>query len=232
MTIEHGEMRGVSADDGAPIEHLVAGAVGDRCVSCGAPLSSDQRYCVNCGERRGRPRFSLPTAVGAFEPPAPTSEPPRRPSRPRPSSGATLVAGVGTLLLAMGVGVLIGHSNSSSPKQVAASAPQVITVNGGSGNSGSAGASSGSGSGSGASSSKSKSSKGNGKSKGSHSKARSTSGPPPSKAAAHAAQNAANKVLGGSNKNVPPPTVTVGQKGHGSGYNKKTGKFDGSFFGN
>jgi len=29
---------------------------------------------------------------------------------------------------------------------------------------------------------------------------------------------------------LPPATVTVGQTGHGPGYNK-TGKFDGSFFG-
>ncbi|MFZ0388585.1 MAG: zinc-ribbon domain-containing protein, partial [Solirubrobacteraceae bacterium] len=41
----------------APTENLVAGTMGDRCVNCGAPLSSDQRYCINCGERRGAARF-------------------------------------------------------------------------------------------------------------------------------------------------------------------------------
>src|ERR1700743_1398390 len=51
-----------AADEGAT-ETLVAGTVGDRCVNCGAPLSSDQRYCINCGERRGAARFSLPATA-------------------------------------------------------------------------------------------------------------------------------------------------------------------------
>src|SRR5450432_3902940 len=46
-------------NDEAATQPLVSATVGDRCVSCGAPMSSDQRYCVACGERRGKPRFSL-----------------------------------------------------------------------------------------------------------------------------------------------------------------------------
>ena len=89
--------------------------MGDRCVNCGAPLSSDQRYCINCGERRGAARFTLPVAAAAPAEPAPSSpsRPPRS-RRPRPTQGATLVAGIGTLLLAMGVGVLIGHGSGST----------------------------------------------------------------------------------------------------------------------
>jgi hypothetical protein len=46
------------------------------------------------------------------------------------SYAATLVAGVATLLIAMGVGVLIGHdSNTSTP--IHTPAAQIITVNGG-----------------------------------------------------------------------------------------------------
>jgi hypothetical protein len=46
------------------------------------------------------------------------------------SYAATLVAGVATLLIAMGVGVLIGHdSNTSTPAHTPAA--QIITVNGG-----------------------------------------------------------------------------------------------------
>jgi hypothetical protein len=75
--------------------------------------------------RRGRPRFApgqafIP-APGA--PQEPVDPPP--PARPRLSPAATLVAGVATLLLAMGVGVLIGNSGRTS-----AEGPQVITVGG------------------------------------------------------------------------------------------------------
>jgi hypothetical protein len=41
-------------------------------------------------------------------------------------AGVTLVTGVATLLLAMGVGVLIGHDSTSAPTQ-RASAPIVVT---------------------------------------------------------------------------------------------------------
>jgi hypothetical protein len=208
------QIRGASSLTGetAPTQQLVAATMGDRCVNCGAPLSSDQRYCVHCGERRGKPRFTLPSTAspaGAVVPAAP-----RVRRRPRPSSGATLVAGVGTLLLAMGVGVLIGHANSIA-KQGSAPPLQVVTVNGGSGSGAAVAA---------------PSKKSRQDAKGSNSKAKaSAKGGAPSAAVAAKAAGAASKVLGGS-KNLPPATVTVGQQGHGPGFNKG-GKFDGTFFG-
>lgn len=104
---------------------------GDRCAVCQSPLASDQRYCVNCGERRGKARFSFASMVAQPVPAPAPAAPAKR--RPRVSSGATLVAGVATLLLAMGVGVLIGNTNNDNSNQPArASAPvQVITVGGG-----------------------------------------------------------------------------------------------------
>jgi hypothetical protein len=214
---------GVGEED-APTQQLVAATLGDRCVNCGVPLSSDQRYCVNCGERRGKLRFALPTAPAAVTEVSQTRRSAwrRGPSsdRPRVSSGATLVAGVGTLLLAMGVGVLIGHT-SGTPKQAAAPPVQVVSVGGGSGSGGTTTAGT----------TATKSGKKGGKG-GSHSKSKSkasAAGAPPAAVAAKAS-NAASKVLGGS-KNLPPATVTVGQQGHGPGFNK-SGQFDGSFFGN
>jgi hypothetical protein len=44
------------------------------------------------------------------------------------SPNAALIAGVGTLLLAMGVGVLIGHSGSHSVASPTPVAPQIIKV--------------------------------------------------------------------------------------------------------
>jgi hypothetical protein len=224
----------VPAHAGAPIEALVAGTVGDRCVNCGAPLSSDQRYCVVCGERRGAPRFSLPATAVVEETVTSSAPPPKPPRRARLGSGTTLVAGVATLLLAVLVGVLIGHGSASNGAKTVAGPTKIIKIN--SGVAPAAPASSGStvASGSGASTSVGSSSKGGGSNggfkKGGSSKSAAKK-PPVDKKAAAAQQQAASKVLGGSNN--APPTVTVGQKAAKGtpGVNKKTGKFDGSFFG-
>jgi hypothetical protein len=109
----------------APTSELLSGAVGDRCANCQQPLASDQRYCVNCGARRGKPRFSFDSLAAQSAPP----KEPDKPHRARVPAATTLVAGVATLLLAMGVGVLIGHNSSSTPQKAAAT-PQVITVGG------------------------------------------------------------------------------------------------------
>ena len=115
----------------APTSELLSGAVGDRCANCQAPLASDQRYCVNCGSRRGKPRFTPDTVVThtSSAPAAGAVDGPPPPHRPRASAATTLVAGVATLLIAMGVGVLIGHNSNNAPARVAS--PQVITVGGG-----------------------------------------------------------------------------------------------------
>jgi hypothetical protein len=109
-----------------PTAELVSGAVGGRCANCHAPLTSDQRYCLNCGQRRGKARFPvMPTA--ASEPAAAVAPRPRH--RPRMSGAATVVAGVATLLIALGVGVLIGHDGNTPTPQRASN--QIITVSGG-----------------------------------------------------------------------------------------------------
>jgi hypothetical protein len=97
------------------------------CAACGAPLADDQRYCLHCGERRVATSTFLasghPSNGFGAQPPAP-------PSGPSAGEGwrlntTALIGGVGVLLLAMGVGVLIGRSGSA--KQGAAAA-QVVTV--------------------------------------------------------------------------------------------------------
>jgi hypothetical protein len=106
---------------------LLATAVGDQCANCGARLAGDQRYCVECGERRGKPRYSLSGAG--------TSSSPRSAGggrrRLRMTANSTLIAGVATLLLAMGVGVLIGRTSAGSTARN--SPEQVITVASGGG---------------------------------------------------------------------------------------------------
>jgi uncharacterized membrane protein YvbJ len=172
---------------------------GDLCTSCGAPLAQDQRYCVQCGQRRGQSRLPVAQPVAG-------AAPVRESRMPRLSHNAALIAGVGTLLLAMGVGVLIGRSGEKSPSS--ASAPQVITVGGagGAANTAAAGAAAGAG-------------------KGKAAKAKSTG----KKATSAQAQQAANKIKGTSVKLPKKAVVTVGSPGTGPGY--QHGKFTGNFFG-
>jgi DNA-directed RNA polymerase subunit RPC12/RpoP len=84
------------------------------CANCSAELAVDQHYCVECGARRGKPRFTL-AAAGAGE----TS-----PVAVVPAGGLALRAGalparvtallaVIAALLALGVGVLIGESGNT-----------------------------------------------------------------------------------------------------------------------
>jgi hypothetical protein len=190
------------------MHELVSGAVGDRCSNCGSPLASDQRYCIECGQRRGKPRFTV--ANQKTEAAAP-KRPKRSIPRPSGSNGATLVAGVATLLLAMGVGFEIGHSNAATTKTTAA-APEVITVNSGGGTGGTATT---------ASTTHSTSAK----------QGKTTKATKQTKVVVQKANNAASKALGTSSKNLTNnPTVQQGQSCTG-GSGCSNGHFTGQFFG-
>jgi hypothetical protein len=115
----------------------IAGS-GDNCPDCGASLAPDQRYCLACGHRRGDPRLPFMDAVVFMESskqPVPAESAavvaPAPDRRPFMSANASLVAGVATLILAIGVGVLIGRSGDNGSSNAAAPAPQVIKVGGG-----------------------------------------------------------------------------------------------------
>jgi len=126
------------------------GASGEPCATCGALLAADQRYCLNCGARRTDARiafkeilatngaavvgvegtagdYGLARPAGAPSGGPPPASPPRDGSGNR--SALAALGGLACLLLALGVGVLIG--NSGKDKTAAAPAPQVISVGGG-----------------------------------------------------------------------------------------------------
>jgi len=208
-----------------PTRELSVAGTSDHCANCGAPLASDQRYCVNCGERRGKPRFTLagPHEEAVQDTTVRAAKPPRR---PRTSSTFNLIAGVATLLLAMGVGVLIGHSNSSNNTKGSTAGP-TITVNGAAAGTGAASAAgaatSGSGSGSHGNASHSAKSK--------HAAtAKATKAAAP-KVVIQKAAAAASKVTGGSAK-VAAPTVTQGGSCQSGSAGCQNGHFTGNnFFG-
>ena len=103
----------------------------ERCTGCGNPLALDQRYCLNCGKRRGGPRVDFDKDRGGEppqDPPAVTYQPPAQPpedNRPvrevPPLMAALGLAGFAVILI---LGVLIGRTgdgqNTSQAPVVAA----------------------------------------------------------------------------------------------------------------
>ena len=120
---------------------MAAFGANDSCPNCGARMAADQRYCLNCGHRRGEPRLPFMDAVVFMEtmnaPGGAAGSPPPPPpaqsggSNNRWNANAALIAGVATLVLAIGVGFLIGRTGHENSTQAAA--PQIIKVNGGGG---------------------------------------------------------------------------------------------------
>jgi hypothetical protein len=204
---------------------LLASALGDRCGNCGSGLAADQRYCVDCGERRGKPRFAL---TGTHAPRDVMPVVPRRRRVLAMTTGTTLIAGVATLLLALGVGVLIGHNNSAPLK---ASTPQVITVNGGS----AAGSSStgNTGATTGAASSHSTGTKASSKLSKTASKATTATSKKTvsTKAATKATQAASSTLKPKSGVNLAPSTQKQGATCTAGTAGCQNGKFSGNFFG-
>lgn len=185
----------------------------DRCTACGAPLAHDQRYCVECGERRGG--STLPKSQPAVEVRSRRTRPRAAARAPRFSAGATLVSGVAVLLLAIGLGVLIGRIGNHTTTTRAASPATVIMQGGGTGTAASTPTAT--------TTTKHITKKAKGKL---NAAAKTTPLPPP--AVQKKAAQAAAKVLGNSN-NLPPPNVSVGGScKHGAGC--QGGKFTGNFF--
>jgi hypothetical protein len=97
-------------------------------------MAADQRYCLDCGLRRGDPRLPFMDAVvfmDAVRQPRQAAiqeapPPPPKETRSSISANASLIAGVGTLLLALGIGVLIGKTGEGSSG--GGGAPSVIRV--------------------------------------------------------------------------------------------------------
>jgi hypothetical protein len=192
---------------------LVAG-VGDACTNCGAKLAPEQRYCVECGERRGQSRLPFAEHIGQRTTPTAAAAPPPKQRGPRLGSGGALIAGVATLILALGVGVLIGKSGDNGGNKNSGS-PQIIRVP-------AAAAAGVAAAGSGATTAAASTGKGGAK----KAKAKDNSKPV---SQAEAKKNPAADTKQRPGQTTPPSVVKVGSPGHGKGY--KNGKFTGDFFG-
>lgn len=110
-----------------------------NCMGCGSPMAPDQKYCLDCGKRKGEPRVEysryLPEAAGegAGTPPPvlPPGDPVGSDSRPErevtPLMAAAGLAGLAMILL---LGVLIGRmgQNDSAPVVAATGLPTATTA--------------------------------------------------------------------------------------------------------
>jgi hypothetical protein len=107
------------------------------CPECAAPLRHDQRYCLQCGAPAQEHPDSAETIGFAPLAPPPAGSSPASPpphllggtpvaAGQEPGSAITVIAAVGVLLLAIGVGVLIGRSGSGNAST--GGSPQVITL--------------------------------------------------------------------------------------------------------
>jgi hypothetical protein len=173
--------------------------VRERCAMCGATLASDQRYCVECGQRCSAARLPFTNASQQHAQQASNARPGS--ARLRMSINSTLIAGVGILLLAMGVGILIGRSAAGSTN-TKSPAIQVVTVPGASGAAAATGTES-----------------------------QPTSTATTTKPTASGAAAATKAAKSAPKASAPPPAkvVKVGSPGKGPGY--QHGHFTGNFFG-
>jgi hypothetical protein len=119
----------------------VLGKAGEPCRSCGAPLAADQRYCLNCGKRRGEPRIDFqrhvpaPGAAGAngSQPAqaqagaADGATPPQGKGPQRDYTPLAAVGGIAVLGVMLLIGVLIGKGDSGGT----ATTPATVVVQGG-----------------------------------------------------------------------------------------------------
>ncbi len=118
-------------------------AEGERCPGCEAPLAADQRYCLTCGVRARTARLAFLEVLRADAPPTLTHPSVTAATAPSPAADTTLlarartnaglIAGVGVLLLAMLIGVLVGSGFATRDTTVAAADPKPVVVSVGGG---------------------------------------------------------------------------------------------------
>jgi hypothetical protein len=184
-------------------------------------MVADQRYCLECGLRRGDPRLPFMDAVvfmDAIKRPAAAAQPSSTPPlerRSRTTANASLIAGVATLVLAIGVGVMIGQSGDNGSSVASAPAPQIIKVGGGGEETATASTANG----------------GDGSEIGGKGKAKKAKAPEKAVDSSGTSEAAAEVLKPAGDVKLPPPTVQPGGKCESGASGCKGGEFTGEFFG-
>src|SRR5258705_2713302 len=97
------------------------------CAGCASPMASDQRYCLECGRRRGEPRLDFMAMLRPAAPVQPVvARPPTRSAvasvLPTPRVAAACV------LVVLGFGVILGAAGNGPVESSLASARRSLTI--------------------------------------------------------------------------------------------------------
>jgi hypothetical protein len=114
--------------EGETVGLPVVGQEGDTCEQCGSVLATDQRYCLNCGWRRGEARVDYERRLaGGAQPVANGTVAAAHAANPQwtPVVAIGAIAVLGVMLL---LGVLIGKKDNNGTQTVAAQAPATTTT--------------------------------------------------------------------------------------------------------
>ena len=109
-----------------------------RCAACGTPLAHDQRYCVECGERRGPLPPEIAALIGAIHeqgpepdllPGTPLAESFAHSDRTSPALGFAMPgprAAAAAVMCMLGFGVIVGSLVGGTSVATLASAPLIM----------------------------------------------------------------------------------------------------------
>jgi hypothetical protein len=133
-------------DQDKPTNPSAHGVTGEQCAGCGATLVEDQRYCLQCGARRGKPRLDFSAFWPGLSPTGtrPERDATRTETSESTSGGNWFASGAGAggapsrrvigvlvaCVLAIGIlaGAALGPSPSGSPADAATLAQRAISA--------------------------------------------------------------------------------------------------------
>jgi hypothetical protein len=102
---------------------------GVTCPDCGSALASDQRYCLNCGWRRGEARVDYEAQILRRGQPVTAGAPAGTPATGSPQWSPVVAIGAIALLgVFLLLGVLIGKKDNNTTQTVAAQAAPTTTT--------------------------------------------------------------------------------------------------------
>jgi hypothetical protein len=106
------------------------GEPGDTCAACGSGLATDQRYCVNCGTRRGETRvdYERQLTANGGRPPVTAGVPATAAAAPNQFSPIIAIGSIAVLGVMLLLGVLIGNDNDDQQVVAGAAAPTVAST--------------------------------------------------------------------------------------------------------
>jgi hypothetical protein len=107
-----GEMARSKLTESDAVESPVLGEKGEKCAECGTLLDTNQRYCLECGQRRAGPRVDFKQHLGAIGEEAPANGGASAPAEARQWSPLLAIVVLGLLAVMLLVGVLIGKEDN------------------------------------------------------------------------------------------------------------------------